>query len=155
MFDNIPCSHMHSFCATDVSGGLATMVTMTRVSEGRLGETIRWGEFDWTFMKSRGYIWPTRTQTTTNFCCRHTPNKKCNLNWFRCFVDESWEQTDNSSTLFVRFTQLLHGRLNFWNVWLILDHRHNFNCPIRINYTQIKIQQTNPSKFFRAPSPTL
>jgi hypothetical protein len=29
---NIPCSHLHNFCATGVSGGLATRVTLTRVS---------------------------------------------------------------------------------------------------------------------------
>jgi hypothetical protein len=35
---NISCSHLHSFCATGVSSGLATMATLTRVSQGRLGE---------------------------------------------------------------------------------------------------------------------
>jgi hypothetical protein len=33
---NTPCSHLHSFCATGVSRGLATMVTLTRVSRGKL-----------------------------------------------------------------------------------------------------------------------
>jgi hypothetical protein len=39
-----PCSHLHSFCATGVSSGLATRVTLTRMSRGRLGESItrRW-----------------------------------------------------------------------------------------------------------------
>jgi hypothetical protein len=40
---NTPRSHLHSFCATGVSSGLATRVTLTRVSRGRLGEFITWG----------------------------------------------------------------------------------------------------------------
>jgi hypothetical protein len=38
-----PCSHLHSFCATGVSSGLATRVTLTRVSWGRLEESITKG----------------------------------------------------------------------------------------------------------------
>jgi hypothetical protein len=44
---NTPCSHLHSFCTTGVSSGLATRVTSTRVSRGRLGEPITRG---WTFL---------------------------------------------------------------------------------------------------------
>jgi hypothetical protein len=36
------CSHLHSFCATGVSSGLATRVTSNRVWRGRLGESITW-----------------------------------------------------------------------------------------------------------------
>jgi hypothetical protein len=38
-----PCSHLHSFCAAGVSSGLATRVTLTRVSLGRLVESITRG----------------------------------------------------------------------------------------------------------------
>jgi hypothetical protein len=40
---NTPCSHLHRVCATGVSSGLATRVTLTRVSRGRLGESIYTG----------------------------------------------------------------------------------------------------------------
>jgi hypothetical protein len=40
---NSPCSHLHSFCATGVSSGLATRMTFTRVLRGRLGESITRG----------------------------------------------------------------------------------------------------------------
>jgi hypothetical protein len=40
---NTPCSHLHGFGSTGVSSGLATRVTLTRVSRGRLGESISWG----------------------------------------------------------------------------------------------------------------
>jgi hypothetical protein len=40
---NTPCWHLHSFCATGVSSGLATRATLTRVSHGRLGEPITRG----------------------------------------------------------------------------------------------------------------
>jgi hypothetical protein len=36
----LPCSPLHSFCATGVSSGLATRVTLNRVSYGRLGESV-------------------------------------------------------------------------------------------------------------------
>jgi hypothetical protein len=37
---NTSCSHLHSFCATGVSSGLATRATLTRVSRSRMGQTI-------------------------------------------------------------------------------------------------------------------
>jgi hypothetical protein len=40
---NTPCSHLHSFCATGVSSGLATGVALTRAWRGRLGESITRG----------------------------------------------------------------------------------------------------------------
>jgi hypothetical protein len=40
---NAPCSHLHCFGATDVSSGLATGVTLTRLSRGRLGESVTRG----------------------------------------------------------------------------------------------------------------
>jgi hypothetical protein len=40
---NTPCSQLHSLCASHVSSGLATRVTLTRVSRGRLGESIAGG----------------------------------------------------------------------------------------------------------------
>jgi hypothetical protein len=40
---NTPCSHLHSFCAVDMNSGLATRVTLTRESLGRLGESITQG----------------------------------------------------------------------------------------------------------------
>jgi hypothetical protein len=43
LFVNMPCSHMHRFCATGVSSGLGTKVGSTRVSRGRLGESITRG----------------------------------------------------------------------------------------------------------------
>jgi hypothetical protein len=41
---NTPCSQLHSFCATGVHSSLATNVTLTRESRGRLAESItrRW-----------------------------------------------------------------------------------------------------------------
>jgi hypothetical protein len=47
---NTPCSHRHSFCATGVSSGLATRVTLTRVSRGRLGESLTRGLTFWFFV---------------------------------------------------------------------------------------------------------
>jgi hypothetical protein len=35
------CSHLHSFCATVLSIGLATKATLIRVPKGRLGESVR------------------------------------------------------------------------------------------------------------------
>jgi hypothetical protein len=46
LFVNRWCSNLHSFCATGVSGGLATRVTLTRVSWRRLGESV-----------TRGWTW--------------------------------------------------------------------------------------------------
>jgi hypothetical protein len=40
---NTPCSHLYSFCASGLSSDLATRVTLTRVSRGRLGESITRG----------------------------------------------------------------------------------------------------------------
>jgi hypothetical protein len=37
---NTTCSHLHSFCATGVSSGLATSLTLSRVSRGRLGDLL-------------------------------------------------------------------------------------------------------------------
>jgi hypothetical protein len=37
---NMPCLHLHIFCATGMSSGLATRVTLTQMSQGRLGEAI-------------------------------------------------------------------------------------------------------------------
>jgi hypothetical protein len=42
---NTRCSHLHSFRATVVRSGLATRVTLTRVSQGRLRKSITW---EWT-----------------------------------------------------------------------------------------------------------
>jgi hypothetical protein len=41
---NTPRSHMHSFCATGVRIGLATRMTLTQVSRGKLGSRITGGE---------------------------------------------------------------------------------------------------------------
>jgi hypothetical protein len=40
---NTPCLHLHSFCATGVSSGLATRVTLTRVSRGEVGRVYYMG----------------------------------------------------------------------------------------------------------------
>jgi hypothetical protein len=40
---NAPYSHMHGFYIDGVSSGLATSVTLTRVSRGMLGESITRG----------------------------------------------------------------------------------------------------------------
>jgi hypothetical protein len=40
---NIPCSLLHSFCASGMSSGLATRVKLSTVSRGRLGESATWG----------------------------------------------------------------------------------------------------------------
>jgi hypothetical protein len=40
---NAPCSELHSFRANSVSSGLATRVTLTRVSRARFGESITRG----------------------------------------------------------------------------------------------------------------
>jgi hypothetical protein len=50
LFVNTACSHLHSFCATGVSSGLATRVTLTRVSRCSLesitgGWTCFWFNF--------------------------------------------------------------------------------------------------------------
>jgi hypothetical protein len=37
---NTPCSYLHRFWATDVSSGLATTVTLTQVSRGRLRQSV-------------------------------------------------------------------------------------------------------------------
>jgi hypothetical protein len=37
---NTPCSHLHSFCATDVSSGLANRVTLTRASRNMLEGSV-------------------------------------------------------------------------------------------------------------------
>jgi hypothetical protein len=37
---NTPCSHLHSFCTTGLSSGLATRVTFTQVSWERLEQSI-------------------------------------------------------------------------------------------------------------------
>jgi hypothetical protein len=37
---NTPRSQRHSFCASSVSSGLATMVTLTLVSRGMLAESV-------------------------------------------------------------------------------------------------------------------
>jgi hypothetical protein len=37
------CSHLHSFCAPDVSSGLATRITFIQVSWGRFGKSITRG----------------------------------------------------------------------------------------------------------------
>jgi hypothetical protein len=37
---NGPCSHLHSFSGSGVSSGLATRVTLTPVSWGRVGESV-------------------------------------------------------------------------------------------------------------------
>jgi hypothetical protein len=51
---NRPCSHLRHFCATGVSSGLATRVTLTRVSRGRLGVSITRG---WTCFWSNFCTW--------------------------------------------------------------------------------------------------
>jgi hypothetical protein len=43
MLVNTSCSHLHSFCASSVSSGLATRVTLTAVSWGKLGDSITRG----------------------------------------------------------------------------------------------------------------
>jgi hypothetical protein len=42
-FLNAPCLHLKRFCAAGLSSGLATRVILTRVSRGRLGESITRG----------------------------------------------------------------------------------------------------------------
>jgi hypothetical protein len=40
---NTPCLYLHSFCATGVSSGLATRVTLARVSRGEVGKVYYTG----------------------------------------------------------------------------------------------------------------
>jgi hypothetical protein len=40
---NTPCSQLHSFCKSGVSSGLATRVTLTRISGGKFGESTSGG----------------------------------------------------------------------------------------------------------------
>jgi hypothetical protein len=39
---NTQCAHLHSFCAVGMSSGLAVGLTLTRVSQRRLGEPLHW-----------------------------------------------------------------------------------------------------------------
>jgi hypothetical protein len=53
---NTPCLHLHRFCTTGVSSGLATGVTLILVWRGTLEETVTW---EWTCLISFLYrsIW--------------------------------------------------------------------------------------------------
>jgi hypothetical protein len=86
---NTPCSHLHSFCGTGVSNGLAKRMTLTRASRGRLGESTArgWTSFCFDFAPHKVIVVGLRWK----WCSLHfkmqdasCPVLKHNTVWGRC-----------------------------------------------------------------------